>query len=37
MTVMDATMRTLVDSIELPMQPGKEQHARSTRAAPAPQ
>jgi 2-isopropylmalate synthase len=30
--VIAASWQALVDSIELPMQPGKEQHARSTRA-----
>ena len=31
--VIAASWQALVDSIELPMQPGKEQHARATRAA----
>ncbi|HEX2084427.1 MAG TPA: citramalate synthase [Solirubrobacteraceae bacterium] len=30
--VIAASWQALVDSVELPMQPGKEQHARSTRA-----
>jgi 2-isopropylmalate synthase len=34
--VIAASWQALVDSIELPMQPGKGQHARSTRATPAP-
>ncbi|HEV3000409.1 MAG TPA: citramalate synthase [Solirubrobacteraceae bacterium] len=33
--VIAASWQALVDSIELPMQPGKEQHARSTRATTA--